>query len=139
MDFKFVWKDDPWKPNALGDYFIFDNNRNKKVYDKIALTEINGEILPFYLNRFAERYMSPGIIDFTTGVTQHPTMWCNLSIKPSDYQVAKTATYVYGFEGEFQNVLSNPINGKLDPRMFFFWTYAGDYAGENNTITIEGV
>lgn len=135
---KMVWKDDVYTaPDTKILFGIVDNKTSEEVYSGV-LEKIGNNDITFYLNRFAERYMSPGSIDFTTGVTQHPTMWCDLSILSYRFQtqVLKTEKYVNGYSGDFKNILSEPVNGKLDPRMYFFWTYAGE---NNISVQIQGV
>ena len=103
-------------------------------------TAINyGDGFGLYPNRIVEGLLSPGKIDFTTGVTSQPTMAKRIrTFLPTEDEVVDDSWYIYGFCGDFGNAasgaLSDPVNGKLDPRMFFFYTFA---TTDNQDLTIE--
>lgn len=81
-----------------------------------------------YPNRIASRYLSQPGLDFSTGVTFHGGVCLNFGV----LQTGSTTTvgsYVFlnASNGDYtEPSLSNPINGKLDPRMFALWTAASE-------------
>ena len=142
---KFVWKDDAtYYTGSTPGFVVWDNLASQEIYSG-TFAVANGVKEPFYLNRFAQTIMEGGTLDFTTGITQHPTMWKDLSIienKTGPRAELNRGKYVYAFAGDETPYLSNPVNGKLDPRMYFFYTYAFESlpAGTTNiNIEIEGI
>lgn len=122
---KFVWKDDVLTSSTENKYTV-KNDNNEIVYE--GRVPVIGEYSEFYLNRIAEKLMEKGTVDFTTGVTSHPEMSIGLTVYNENEQALKNEVYVNAFNGEPTNYLSNPINGKLDPRMMFLWTLYGQRA-----------
>lgn len=142
---KFVWEDDAtYYTGSTPGFVIWDNLTSQEIY-RGKFTKINGVNEPVFLNRLAQTLMEGGTIDFTSGVTWHPTMWKDLSImedKTGGRAELNRGKYVYAFCPPTTPYLSNPINGKLDPRMKFFWTYAFESLPGGTTninIEIEGV
>ena len=131
---KFVWQDDLYSATtSSGIYMVYDNNGNEVFNGDLATI---GGVVNVYLNRIAQKVLGPGTVDFTTGVTFHPTMCDRFVLKDKFEQQVKSEWYIYAFCGDYTPYLSNPINGKLDPRMKFLWTA---YNGSTRNITIEGV
>ena len=129
---KFVWKDDALTASTENRYTV-KNDNNEIVYEG-HFPIFDGSSY-FYLNRLAQKLMGKGTVDFTTGVTSHPEMSIGLTVYNENEQALKNEVYVNAFNGEPTNYLSNPINGKLDPRMMFLWTLYSDEAIE---IAING-
>lgn len=134
---KFVWKDDVY--NGDGYYDVpgvrFEIQKNGEIIEENSYPMFGGK-LDIYLNRIAQKYLAGGTLDFTSGVTQHPDM-CGVFtlVRRSGHQaIVKEENYVYAFDGEPTSYLSTPINGKLDPRMKFFWTA---FLEEGGNIDIE--
>ena len=141
---KFVWKDDAtYYTSTIPKFEVIDNLKGQSIYTG-KFTKINGVAEPIYLNRFAQTIMEGGTLDFTTGVTQHPTEWADLTLKEAlgPRRELNSGKYVFAFAGDETPYLSNPINGKLDPRMYFFYTYAFESLPGGTTninIEIEGI
>ena len=113
---KFVWKDDVVSSVTDELYTVRDDENN------IVYRGIVPEYDLFYLNRVAQKLMKRGTLDFTSGVTQHPDMSIDLTLFDTQDVPVKSEVYINAFQGEYRPDLSNPINGKLDPRMMFLWT-----------------
>lgn len=131
---KFVWQDDLYSATTSNGIYTVSDSSGNDIYNGNFATI--GGVVSLYLNRIAEKNMGPGTIDFTTGVTFHPTMCERYVLKDRLNQQVKAETYIYAFCGDYTPRLSIPVNGKLDPRMKFFWTL---YNGSTTTITIDGV
>lgn len=119
---KFVFNDDPWPFTGLSfDYRVLKDGV------QIAsgrLEDITGSGSSIYLNRVAQGFLSAGTLDFSQeGVNAHPSE-IGTFVLYSGSTPLKTETYVFGFRPGFETVLSEPVNGKLDPRMKFFFSAA---------------
>lgn len=97
------------------------------VYRSVYTGHTGANDSTIYPNRIAQRYLSGGTLDFSTGVTYHSGSSINVmvsQITPSS-PVVRTYFFTDSWCGKYTKpALSNPINGKMDPRMLGFWTVA---------------
>lgn len=133
---EFVWKDDLWSSSTMSSltYQVLMASRGAV---QTGYAEDFGDGLNIYLNRIAERYLTPPTIDFTSGVTYHPGAMDTFTLTNYDtMQGLKMADYVFGYCGNFTPYISNPVNGKADPRMKILWSFA-NASGSTINITID--
>ena len=135
---KLIYKDDALHTTDYSALTYELVSNGVQLYEGYA-EDIDGNGITIYLNRLAEQFMNAtplsGNTDgFVTGVTTDPGAYRSF-ILSGPGEPLKWATYLYGFGGEINDLvihqgLSNPINGKMDPRMYLFFTRCGDVSGE---------
>ena len=136
MAVKNVWVDDavPYTGDTL-DFIIKKNG--VKVYDGYCVSRDMPIVL--YPNRVAQEFLRS---DFNpaTGVTADSGASAEFEVVKmsgdTEEAVLYTVTYINGYAGEFNPVLSEPINGKMDFRGKIMFS---SYNASATTIDIETI
>lgn len=131
-----VYKDWPYREYTKSMDFWLSKNYENVFYGYAE--SFGGEPVEIFINRLALQYLSPTPLPgtetgFTTGVFTHPNMMGRFTLWTVGEPLVYDKCFVYGFGGEIDTAkdslpLSNPINGRLDPRMYILFTKAGTVA-----------
>lgn len=131
-----IWKDTVYQ--ITGDtlsYYV--KVGDVTIWDDVAHRRPNDARIMIYMNRIAIDFME-GNLAFTTGLTANPKEFMEFKLYAHVGglgRLLETYQFLFTFDGEWggeTKVLSNPINGILDPRMLAPITV---YSGETGQIT----
>ena len=131
---KFIWEDTPYtySGNTLEWYVTV---AGEKVFESVS-TSFPGESgLTIYVNRLIEDWYECEPFDVANGM--HDGNLLDVNLYDSTDTLLESYRFIFSSDGEWDGgdvLLSEPINGHLDPRAKFFMTY---YANSAKTINIQ--
>ena len=123
---KLVYKDDEYVSPLDSALFLF--KKNGILIRSISCNNVDGNGIKICLNRLAEQYLNPKPLQgspdgFVTGYTSNPDAVGEFALENAiTNELVKKEKYLFGWDGVVESnnaVLSKPINGHMDPRMYF--------------------
>lgn len=131
---KNVFRDDPvaFSGSTLR-FYLYRNER--------GITDAGGTMTAYdfpitiYLNRYAQAYLGNSFPGVENGVVADPDASGKFTMVNRDtWEIVAEETYISAYAGEFNELMSEPIDGKADPRQKLYIT---QYAASAGTKTIE--
>ena len=129
---KNVWKDDP--VSYTGSTLDFKIYKDGTEVQSGVMTALDFPIT-IYLNRYAQPFLGNNFPGTDSGVTADPDALGIFAIKDDSGNTIVSETYVSAYAGEFNELMSEPIDGKADMRQKLYITQYSASAG-TKTITV---
>ena len=131
---KFIWEDTPYEysGNTLEWYLSVGG---QKVMEGTSVSFPQETGVTIYVNRLVDDWFEGEAMDVSNGM--HAGNMLDVELRDSGDTLLESYRFVYASDGEWDGddvMLSDPINGHLDPRAKFFMTY---YANSATTINIQ--
>lgn len=113
------------------------------VYDGVAEKFPDGRPIRIYINRIAYEYLfnsdfNPSVTGVTTDATASAVFSIHELVEDNgdvyEGSTLGSITIVFGFNGDVEPIISEPVNGRADMRMNLPLSF---YASSSTTITIE--
>lgn len=131
---KNVWRDDPYT-GFTGSTLDFSLYRGADKLQEGVMTAYDFPI-KIYLNRYAQPYLGNNFPGTSTGVTADPDASGLFKIRDDSGNTIVQETYISAYAGEFNELMSEPIDGRADMRQLLYITQYSASAG-TRTITVQ--
>ena len=130
-----IWKDIYFSANTT-ELPIRVITGGKTIYEGVLSTYPNETQVRTLLNKICAPYLSMNY-PANSGVTSHPEAYKTFTVQDFSGNTLDSKDFIYDWSYEgFNEILSKPVNGHLDPRMRLFYTMYRSTAG-NITVNVS--
>ena len=131
-----IWRDTPYTGSTEPLYFDIEDSTGNTVYSGVAEAFPNETAVTLYVNRLVADFLSAELDPLTDGVQADSGACQTFTLKESGTTL-ETYRFLLCSNGEFDGtdrVLSQPVNGHMDPRMKVPYTR---FCSASRTVTME--